>query len=265
MIPSPLSPAQDPRAWSVAPDYPGMRDLVADLEVPAGAPMGVMTALETSRELIRHSYYRYEFATVAVTHALFALEQVLVERLAVEEPLRDLVGRADAQGLLGEGLATGLDPCLRLRDRLARGTVASDEVSPAPAVQLVRAVFDAVSALLRPPVVADATGRAADGESARERLDRLWEEHQRAPFPRSFLGVEIAGVCLILLEDAVASAVLREQNGGFDHRSISDLWHRIADLDKIVPLIDEQYCREYFARLRTVAGLAAASQLPPAT
>ncbi|MGW7448072.1 hypothetical protein [Kitasatospora sp. NPDC054795] len=265
MIPSLLSPAQDPRAWSVAPDYPGMQDLVAGLEVPAGAAMGVMGALETSRELIRHSYYRYEFATVAVTHALFALEQVLVERLAVEEPLRELIGRAAAEGLLEPGLVTETEASLRLRDKLARGTVTTGAVPPERAVTLVRAVFDAVSALLRPPVAADAAGGTTDEESARARLDRLWEEHRRAPFPRSFLGVDIAGVCLILLEDAVASAVLREQGGGFDDRSISDLWHRIADLDKIVPLIDEQYCREYFARLRTVAGLVAASQLPPAT
>ncbi|MEU3561484.1 hypothetical protein [Kitasatospora sp. NPDC006786] len=265
MIPSPLSPAQDPRAWSVAPDYPGMQDLVAGLEVPAGAAMGVMGALETSKELIRHSYYRYEFATVAVTHALFALEQVLVERLAVEEPLRELIGRAAAEGLLGPGLVTEIEESLRLRDELARGTVTTGAVPPGRAVQLVRPVFDAVSALLRPPVATDATGGATDEESDRARLDRLWEEHRRSPFPRSFLGVDIARVCLILLEDAVASAVLREQRGGFDHRSISDLWHRIADLDKVVPLIDEQYCREYFARLRTVAGLVAASQLPPAT
>lgn len=47
-----------------------------------------MSALETSRELIRHSYYRYEFATVAVTHSLFALEHVLAERLATNGPLK---------------------------------------------------------------------------------------------------------------------------------------------------------------------------------
>ncbi|MGW1178334.1 hypothetical protein ACWD4P_31980 [Kitasatospora sp. NPDC002543] len=282
MIPSPLSPVQDPRAWSVAPDYPGMRDLVAGLEVPAGAARGVMSALETSRELIRHSYFRYEFATAAVTHALLALEQVLVARLSVEEPLRELIGRATAEGLLGAEPAAALDDSLWLRDALARGTVASDTVYPSRAVELVRAVFDAVSALL-PAVTAGAadatagtaaTERAgaaepargtADGEPLPDRLTGLWEEHQRAPFPRSFVMVEIAGVDLTGLDDAVGSAVYREWGGEFDSRSISDLWYRIADLDKVVPLIEEQYCREYFARLRTLAGLVAARHLPPAT
>ncbi|GHB83678.1 hypothetical protein GCM10010347_63190 [Streptomyces cirratus] len=54
--------------------------------LPGGASMYVMSALKTSRELIRHSYYRYEFATVAVTHSLFALEHVLAERLTTNEP-----------------------------------------------------------------------------------------------------------------------------------------------------------------------------------
>lgn len=56
--------------------------------------MYVMSALETSRELIRHSSYRYEFATVAVTHSLLALEHVLAERLATNEPLHTLIERA---------------------------------------------------------------------------------------------------------------------------------------------------------------------------
>ncbi|MFJ6381322.1 hypothetical protein ACIQI7_15170 [Kitasatospora sp. NPDC092039] len=70
---------------------------------------------------------------------------------------------------------------------------------------------------------------------------------------------------LTILDDAVGAAVFRERYREFDDRSISDLRHRIADLDKVVPLIDEQYCREYFARLRTVAGLVAERHLPPAS
>ncbi|MFI2608247.1 hypothetical protein [Kitasatospora sp. NPDC018619] len=254
-----------------------MQDLVAGLEVPAGVAMGVMSALETSRELIRHSYFRYEFATVAVTHALLALEQVLADRLAAEEPLRALVGRAAAEGLLGAGSAARLDPCLRLRDALARGVVASDDVDPSRAVELVRAVFDAVSELL-PAAAADTSAAAeaadrttgtadafADGESDQARLDRLGEEHRQARFPRGFLAVEVAGVDLTVLDDAVGSAVYREGRGGFDSRSVSDLWHRIADLDTVVPLSGEQYGREYFARLRTLAGLVAARHLPPAS
>ncbi|WP_330300421.1 hypothetical protein [Streptomyces sp. NBC_00503] len=81
-LPGPLPvPVLDPRARHVVPDYEGVHALVADLVLPAGASMYVMSTMETSRELIRHSYYRYEFATVAVTHSLFALEHVFTERL----------------------------------------------------------------------------------------------------------------------------------------------------------------------------------------
>ncbi|MFJ2598215.1 hypothetical protein [Streptomyces erythrochromogenes] len=57
-------PTPDPRTWGTAPDFAAMRALVAGLVVPGNASMYVMSALETSRELIRYSYYRYEFATV---------------------------------------------------------------------------------------------------------------------------------------------------------------------------------------------------------
>jgi hypothetical protein len=75
------------------------------------------TARETSRELIRHAYYRYEFATVAVTHSLFALEHVLAERLATNEPLHDLIQRATDAGLITSGL--GVSPTPRCIDPTA--------------------------------------------------------------------------------------------------------------------------------------------------
>ncbi|WP_031485459.1 hypothetical protein [Streptomyces bicolor] len=108
--PGPLPlPVTDPRAHNVVLDYPGMHALVTDLVVPGEASMYVMSALETSRELIRHSYYRYEFATVAMAHSLFALEQVLAERLAVDAPLQDLIERATGAGLITAELAARLD------------------------------------------------------------------------------------------------------------------------------------------------------------
>ncbi|MFJ4778171.1 hypothetical protein [Streptomyces sp. NPDC088762] len=71
-----------------------MDAVVAGLVLPGDASMYVMSAMETSRELIRHSYDRYEFATVAVTRSLLALEHVLAERLVTNEPLQDLIERA---------------------------------------------------------------------------------------------------------------------------------------------------------------------------
>ncbi|MFF4370629.1 hypothetical protein [Streptomyces sp. NPDC001594] len=203
-IPRPL-PVPDPRAGDIAPDYAGMEALLAGLVVPRHASMYVMSALETSRELIRHSYYRYEFATVAVTHSLFALEHVMTERLAGEAPLQDLIERAAGTGLIPAELAAGLDRSRRLRDDLAQGTASSAALRPLMAVVMVRAVFDAVSLLLRPPSAAEATAAEENGTPREERLAGLWEEHLRAPYPDGFRGVGIAGVELILL-DAVPPA-----------------------------------------------------------
>ncbi|WP_225860986.1 hypothetical protein [Streptomyces triticiradicis] len=261
-------PVPDPRSRDIALDYEGMHALVADLVLPSNASMHVMSAMETSRELLRHSYYRYEFATVAVTHSLFALEHVLAERLAVDEPLRKLIKRATDTGLITADLGTELDRSRLLRDKITQGAVTSSALTPVGAIARVRAVFDAVSLCLRPAPVAEA--RAAGMSSAQPvdrlvRLVRLWEEHCRAPYPAGFRGVDIEGVELILLDADVAGLVQRELNGGLDDDGIALLWACIADLDKIASLINEEYCASFFERLRFVAGLIAARHLPTAT
>ncbi|MFD7451568.1 hypothetical protein [Kitasatospora sp. NPDC059827] len=242
-----------------------MDALAAGLVLPGNASMYVMSALETSRELIRHSYYRYEFATVAVTHSLFALEHVLAGRLAVDEPLQTLLERAGDTGLIPVELAAELDRSQLLRDGLTQGAVTSAALGPARAIALVRAVFDAVSLLLRPPSAAEAAAVDMSRAQPEDRLARLWEEHRCALYPDSFRGVDIEGVELILLDADVAGLVRRELDGGLDNSGIAMLWACIADLDKVVPLINSEYCASYFARLRTLARLAAARHIPTAT
>lgn len=258
-------PVPDPRVRDVVRDYAGMDALVADLVVPGNASMYVMSALETSRELIRHSYYRYEFATVAVMHSLCALECVLAERLAVDKPLQDLIEQAADAGLVAVELATELDRSRLLRDKVTHGIVTCAALGPARATDMVRAVFEAVALLLRPPAAADATAPDIRGAQPGIRLAGQWEEHRRAPFPAGFRGVDIEGVELILLDADVAGLVLRELNGGLDSNGIAILWACIADLHKIVPLINEEYCASYFTRLRTMAELTAARYIPTAT
>ncbi|MFD3530030.1 hypothetical protein [Streptomyces sp. NPDC058664] len=262
---SPSLPVPDPRVRGDVLDYAGMHALVADLVLPGDASMYVMSTLETSRELIRHSYYRYEFATVAVTHSLFALEHVLAERLGTNEPLQDLIERAAEAGLIAAGPAAELDRGRLLRDRLAQGTVTSADLNPAGAIAMVRAVFDAVSLLLRPPPAADVAAVDMSGAQPEDQLARLSEEHRRALYPDSFRGIDIEGVELILLDADVAGLVQGELDGGLDDNGVALLWACIADLDKAVPLISSEYCAAYFARLRTMAELAAARHLPPAT
>ncbi|WP_206310072.1 hypothetical protein [Streptomyces sp. A0592] len=69
---------------------------------------------------------------------------------------------------------------------------------------------------------------------------------------------------LILLDADVAGLLHTELTKGLDGHRTAVLWACIAALDKAVPLIDEEYCAAYFARLRTLAGLAAARHIPAA-
>ncbi|GLX23210.1 hypothetical protein [Streptomyces lavendulae] len=247
--PSPLPlPEPDPRSRDFVLAHADMDALLAGLVLPRNASMYVMSALETSRELIRHSYHRYEFATVAVTHCLFALEHVLAERLAAHEPLHVLIERATDTGLLPAALAAELDRARLLRDELARGAASSAALRPLRAIARLRAIFDAVSLLLPPPP------RAA----AERGLAQLWEDHLRAPFPDGFRGVDFDGVDLVLLDAAVAGLVQSRLRGGLDDSGRAILQGCIADLDKIVPLLNEEYCASYFTHLRTTARAAAA-------
>ena len=61
--------------------YADMHGLVEDLVVPDTVPAAAATVLTTARELLRHSYYVYEFSTVGVLHSLIAVEMVLRDRL----------------------------------------------------------------------------------------------------------------------------------------------------------------------------------------
>ncbi|MEU3464533.1 hypothetical protein ABZ721_31860 [Streptomyces sp. NPDC006733] len=266
----PLLPVPDPRGRNIVLDYADMHALVADLVLPDGASMYVTSALEASRELLRHSYYQYEFATAAVTHSLFALEHVLAERLAVDEPLQHLIERAADTGLITSRLATELDRSRLLRDQLTQGTASSAALGQAQGVALVGAVFAAVGLLLHSPAAATATATATmtaahrSGAAPEERLAALWQDHRRALYPDGFRGVNIGSVELILVDADAAGLVHRELHGGLDDDGIAALWACIADLDRIVPLITSAYCAGYFAQLRTLARLAAAHHLPTA-
>jgi hypothetical protein len=173
-----------------------------------------------------------------------------------------MIERSVATGLITAELGAELERSRLLRDRVARGAVTSAALTPTGAIGRVRAVLDAVALL-----IGSAPGTAAEPGQAQpaSQLARLWEEHLSAPFPEGFRGVDVGGVDLVLLDADVAGLVQRELNGGLDDQGVAILWARIADLDKIVPLLNEEYCAAYFARLRTVAGHAAVRYIPTAT
>jgi hypothetical protein len=91
--------------------------------VPAGVPEAAATVLRTARELLRQSYYCYEFSTVAVMHSLIAVEIVLRDRIpeAGKKPLHDLVEQGAADGILTARQAACLDHGRRIRNGVAHG------------------------------------------------------------------------------------------------------------------------------------------------
>lgn len=104
------------------------------------------------------------------------------------------IERATDAGLITAELAVELDRSRLLRDKLTQGAESSAALRPIRAVAILRAVFDAVSLLLRPPSAAEATAADVGGAQPEGGLARLWEDHLRALFPDGFRGVDFDGV-----------------------------------------------------------------------
>ncbi|WP_157815739.1 hypothetical protein [Kitasatospora sp. CB02891] len=132
-------------------EYMQMHDLVAELVLPAHAPAYITSVFETARELVRHSYFRYEFTTVAVSISLFALERAFGERLGSKKPLQKLVERAADEGIITAELAGRLDAGRSLRNKLAHGDLTGTALTPAMAVAMVKAAFDTAGLLFPGP------------------------------------------------------------------------------------------------------------------
>ncbi|WP_190031801.1 hypothetical protein [Streptomyces goshikiensis] len=106
-------PVPDERAHYFVSQYADMHDLVEDLVVPDAVPEAAATVLRTARELLRQSYYCYEFSTVAVMHSL----------IAVEIALRDCIpgaGKKPLHQLIKQGTHTGAVPAIPKRSAADR-------------------------------------------------------------------------------------------------------------------------------------------------
>jgi hypothetical protein len=73
-------PVPDRRARYFAGEFADMHSIVKPLQVPDHIPANTARAFITARELIRFSFYHYEFAAVAVSTAIIAIEAALRER-----------------------------------------------------------------------------------------------------------------------------------------------------------------------------------------
>lgn len=111
-------------------------------------PVGVADMLEVARSLYRHGFFVYEFVTVAVQHALVALEAALAHRLGrPNDSLGTLIKRAEVQGFIDQDEATLLSQGAR-RLRNGFGHAREQQVwTPGMAVPVVESVFGTVGAL----------------------------------------------------------------------------------------------------------------------
>ncbi|WP_327328769.1 hypothetical protein OG735_41650 (plasmid) [Streptomyces sp. NBC_01210] len=142
-------PVPDERAHLFVDSYGDMHDLVEDLVVPTGVPEAAATVLRTARELLRQSYYCYEFSTVAVMHSLIAVEIVLRDRIpgAGKKPLQKLIEQGADVGILTARQAEYLDYGRQIRNGMAHGKTTHAVMPPAMAVPMVRTSFTIVTEL----------------------------------------------------------------------------------------------------------------------
>ncbi|WP_329449269.1 DUF4145 domain-containing protein (plasmid) [Streptomyces sp. NBC_01426] len=121
-----------------------MHDLVEDLVVPDGVPEAAATVLRTARELLRQSYYCYEFSTVAV---------MLRDRIpgAGKKPLHQLIKQGADTGVLTVRQAEYLDYGRQIRNGMAHGQTTHAAMPPAMAVPMVTTSFTIVSELCAAP------------------------------------------------------------------------------------------------------------------
>ncbi|WP_340555924.1 DUF7380 domain-containing protein [Streptomyces sp. GSL17-111] len=140
-------PVPDPRAHHFVTQYADMHDIVARLTLPPGIPQPAATVLHTSRELLRHSYFCYEFSTVALLHALIAVEIVLRAKIpdSGTKPLHALIKQGKESDLLTERQAEFLHDGRKIRNRIAHGQTAHSVMPPRWGARMLTTSFTLIS------------------------------------------------------------------------------------------------------------------------
>lgn len=109
-------------------------------------PVGVAEALRVAQALLIHSYYVYDFALVAATWSMLALEASLKDCVgALSEPkLVEVIDLATERGLITKEGAEVLHATRRLRNEIVHGALLPS-FPPSAAIQLVEGIHDAIS------------------------------------------------------------------------------------------------------------------------
>ncbi|MEH0416124.1 hypothetical protein [Streptomyces sp. B21-083] len=136
------------------------------------------TVLHTSRELLRHSYFCYEFSTVALLHALIAMEIVLRAKIpdSGTKPLHALIKQGKESGLLTERQTEFLHEGRKLRNRIAHGPRAHSVMPPRWGAGMLATSFTLISevwaAQPTPPATTDTDEGTGCGFSSCQRRVR---------------------------------------------------------------------------------------------
>lgn len=140
-------PIPDPRARLWATQYAHMHEIVEPLEdIPDHTPPAAASIITTARELIRHSYYRHEFAAVGAGTSIIAVEAALAARYG-RGRLVDFINRAAADGLIDEEQQNMLHTGREIRNGYAHGKTTHAALPPFFAVRMVRTSLDLILAL----------------------------------------------------------------------------------------------------------------------
>ncbi|MFE6038603.1 hypothetical protein [Streptomyces sp. NPDC056452] len=91
---------------------------------------------------------------------------------------------------------------------------------------------------------------------------RLWQEHLGERFPAELRGAELAGADLVLLDASIAGcvSVWLNQGGALDTERLGILCDCIADLEQILPMLNEPEGLRYYQRLHQLALLVSTAE-----
>ncbi|WP_405783532.1 hypothetical protein [Streptomyces sp. NBC_00859] len=90
----------------------------------------------------------------------------------------------------------------------------------------------------------------------RELLSQLWEKHLRAPFPPHMRGQVIEGEDMVLLDAGIAGCVSSSLSGSLEGERRQILLNCLADVENVLPLIDDGAGAKYYEHLRLMAMVA---------
>jgi hypothetical protein len=147
-------PVPDPRARRFVSEFSDMHGIVRRLQVPASIPVNTARAFITARELLRFSFYHYEFAAVAVSTSIIAIEAALRDRYGGSN-LASMIGSALADGTITNQQADHLDTGRKIRNQYAHGKTMHPALPITFAADLVMTSLEVITLLLDPPATMD--------------------------------------------------------------------------------------------------------------